>query len=62
MKYSVPPEPSSNESVPGDCAGQTVKPGWVEPASLGTWTVPNVSRWTTATLAAPAASCAFEKA
>ena len=33
-KYSVPPLLVLNEPVPGDCAGQTVKPGCVEPASL----------------------------
>src|SRR4029079_8818179 len=61
-KYSVPPLLSSNELVPGDCAGQTVKPGWVAPASLGALTVPDVSICTIVTLAAPAASWAFEKA
>ena len=52
----------SNEVVAGDCAGQTVKPGCVEPASLGALTVPDVSMWTIVTLAAPAASPALEKA
>jgi hypothetical protein len=61
-KYSVPPLAVSKEPVPGDCAGQTVKPGWVEPASLGALTVPDVSMCTTFTDAAPAASCAFESA
>ena len=51
-----------NEPVPGDCAGQTVKPGCVEPASLGTLTMPDVSMCCIVTLRAPAASCAFEKA
>ena len=62
MKNSVPPAFVLNEPVPGDCAGQTVKPGWVEPASLGALTMPEVSRWTTVTVVAPAASCAFENA
>ena len=61
MKYSVPPLSVLN-CVPGDCAGQTVKPGWVEPASLGALTMPDVSKCTIVTLAAPAASCAFESA
>ena len=61
MKNSVPPLSELNW-VPGDCAGQTVKPGWVEPASLGALTMPDVSMCTIVTLAAPAASCAFEKA
>jgi hypothetical protein len=34
-KYSVPPFDDSKEPVPGDCAGQTVNPGWVAPVSLG---------------------------
>src|SRR5206468_9088911 len=42
-KYSVPPFARLNCEVPGDCAGQTVNPGCVEPASLGTLTAPNVS-------------------
>jgi hypothetical protein len=58
----VPPLPVANEVAPGDCAGHTVKPGCVEPASLGALTVPEVSMWTTFTDAAPAASCAFESA
>ena len=62
MKYSVPPALVLNEFVPGDWAGQTVKPGWVAPASLGALTAPDVSKWTMVTLAAPAAICAFEKA
>src|SRR6266581_1936351 len=57
----VPPKPVSNW-VPGDCAGQTVKPGCVEPASLGTFTMPDVSMCTNVTWAAFAASCALEKA
>src|SRR6476661_2757995 len=61
-KYSVPPLPVSNGPVPGDCAGQTVKPGCVEPASLGTLTRPDVSMWAKFTDDAPAASCAFESA
>ena len=61
-KYSVPPAFRLNEFVPGDCAGQTVKPGCVAPASLGALTVPDVSMCTIVTVAAPAASCAFEKA
>src|SRR5438132_4566946 len=61
-KYSVPPLSVLNESVPGDCAGQTVKPGCVEPASLGALTIPDVSMCWIAALGAPAASCAFEKA
>src|SRR6266581_5743442 len=61
MKNSVPPLPASNW-VPGDCAGQTVKPGCVEPASLGTFTMPDVSMCTNVTWAAFAASCALEKA
>src|SRR6266540_3881402 len=61
-KYSVPPLFRLNEPVPGDCAGQTVKPGCVEPASLGTLTMPDVSMCCIVTLAAPAASCAFENA
>src|SRR6266480_105340 len=61
-KYSVPWAALLNEPVPGDCAGQTVKPGCVEPASLETLTAPNVSMCCMFTLAAPAASCAFEKA
>src|SRR5206468_11796887 len=42
-KYSVPPLLRLNWFAPGDCAGQTVKPGCVEPASLGALTVPDVS-------------------
>ncbi len=61
-KYSVPPAFRSNESAPGDCAGQRVKPGCVEPASLGWLTAPKVSMCCIVTLAAPAASCAFERA
>ena len=62
MKYSVPPLLVLNEPVPGDCAGQTVKPGCVEPASLGTLTMPDVSMCCIVTFAAPAASCAFDNA
>ena len=62
MKYSVPPASVLNESVPGDWAGQTVKPGCDEPASLGEFTIPHVSMCCIVTLEAPAASCAFEKA
>src|SRR5438067_3496268 len=61
-KYSVPPAFTSNEAVPGDCAGHTVNPGWVGPASLATFTKPNVSMCCIVTVAAPAARCAFEKA
>ena len=38
-KYSVPLLLRSYEDVPGDCAGHTVNPGWVDPASLGAATV-----------------------
>ena len=62
MKYSVPPLLRLNDVVPGDWAGHTVKPGCVVPASLGTLTIPNVSMCCIVTLAAPAASCAFENA
>ena len=48
--------------MPGEWAGQTVKPGWVGPASLGAFTVPKVSMCTTVTVAAPAASCALDRA
>ena len=61
-KYSVPPAASSNDKVPGDCAGQTVKPGWVDPLSLGALTMPDVSMCCIVAVAAPAASCAFENA
>src|SRR5580765_5549280 len=61
-KYSVPPLLVLNDPVPGDCAGQTVKPGCVEPVSLGALTSPEVSRCCIVTFAAPAASCAFENA
>src|SRR5919198_4781824 len=61
-KYSVPLFAKLNCEVPGDCAGQTVKPGCVDPASLGALTMPEVSMCCIVTLAAPAASCAFEKA
>src|SRR6266550_7924459 len=55
-KYSVPLFAVLNCDVPGDCAGQTVKPGCVEPASLGALTMPEVSICCRFTLAAPAAS------
>src|ERR687888_2471145 len=61
-RYSVPLFARLNCDVPGDCAGQTVKPGCVDPASLGAFTMPDVSMCCIVTLAAPAASCAFEKA
>src|SRR6185436_7127342 len=61
-KYSVPPAFRSNELVPGECAGQTVKPGWVCTVGEVAFTIPVVSMCTIVTLAAPAASCAFEKA
>src|SRR5215813_6955088 len=61
-KYSVPLPARLNCDVPGDCAGQSVKPGCVEPASLGAFTMPEVSMCCIVTLAAPAASCAFESA
>src|SRR6185369_9641750 len=61
-RYSVPPLPVANWLVPGDCAGHRVKPGCVAPASLDSGTRPDVSMWTPLTFAAPAASCAFEKA
>src|SRR5918911_2616123 len=60
--YSVPLFARLNCDVPGDCAGQTVKPGCVEPASLGALTIPEVSMCCIVTFAAPAASCAFESA
>src|SRR5438874_6242557 len=56
-RYSVPLFPVAKELVPGDCAGQSVKPGWVSPASLGALTRPNVSMCCIVTFAAPAASC-----
>ena len=58
-KNSVPPLFRLKESVPGDCAGHTVKPGSTPEGAL---TSPTVSNCTTLTLAAPAASCAFESA
>src|SRR5919202_5173314 len=61
-RYSVPLFSRLNCDVPGDCAGHTVKPGCVDPASLGAFTMPEVSMCCICTLAAPAASCAFEKA
>ena len=48
--------------MPGEWAGHTVKPGWVAPASLGTFTLPKVSMCTTLTLAEPAASWALDSA
>jgi len=60
-KYSVPLFARLN-CVPGDCAGHRVKPGCVEPASLGAFTMPEVSMCCTVTLVAPAASCAFGSA
>src|SRR5918911_4697985 len=60
--YSVPLLARLNWAVPGDCAGHTVKPGFVEPASLGALTMPEVSMCCIVTLAAPAASWAFESA
>ncbi len=45
MKNSVPPLSVLN-CVPGDWAGHTVKPGCVEPASLGALTIPEVSMCT----------------
>ena len=61
-KYSVPLFARLNCDVPGDCAGHSVKPGCVEPASLGAVTMPDVSMCCTDTLGAPAASCAFGSA
>ena len=60
-KYSVPPLFVANW-LAGDWAGQTVKPGWVVPASLGAATMPDVSKCTIVTLAAPAAISAYENA
>ena len=59
---SVPLFASWNWDVPGDCEGQSVKPGCVEPASLGLFTMPEVSVCCIVTVAAPAASWAFESA
>src|SRR5262245_41318276 len=42
--------------VPGDWAGQTAKPGCVEPASLGALTMPEVSMCCMFTDAEPATS------
>src|SRR4029077_6100675 len=61
-KYSVPPAFESNEDAPGDWAGHTVKPGWVDPASLATLTAPKVSMCCIVAVATPAASWAFENA
>src|SRR6516165_3380677 len=61
-KFSVPLFARLNCDVPGDCAGHSVKPGCVEPASLGTFTMPEVSMCCMVTFAAPAASCAFDSA
>src|SRR5919197_2661015 len=55
-RYSVPLFARLNCDVPGDCAGQSVKPGCVEPASLGALTMPEVSMCCIVTFAAPAAS------
>src|SRR6476619_2870350 len=43
MKYSVPPLPVWNEPVPGDWAGQTVKPGSVCATGEVALTIPVVS-------------------
>src|SRR2546423_10514111 len=59
-KCSVPLFARLNCDVPGDCEGQTVKPGWVKPASLGALTIPEVSMCCIVTVAAPAASWALE--
>src|SRR5215467_1237196 len=61
-KFSVPLFARLNCDVPGDCAGQSVKPGCVDPASLGAFTMPEVSTCCTVTLVTPAASCALESA
>src|SRR5262252_5914358 len=61
-KYSVPLFARLNCDVPGDCAGHSVKPGCAGPASLGAFTMPEVSMCCIVTLAAPAASCAFDSA
>src|ERR687883_352325 len=61
-RYSVPLFARLNCDVPGACAGHTVKPGCVDPASLGALTIPDVSMCCMVTLAAPAASWAFESA
>src|SRR5438874_2067276 len=61
-RYSVPLLARLNCEVPGDCAGHSVKPGWVEPASLGALTMPDVSMCCIVTVAAPAASWAFDRA
>src|SRR5438093_3156942 len=61
-KYSVPPAFRSNDVVPGDWAGQTVKPGSVCATGEVALTMPVVSMCTTFTFAAPAARCAFERA
>src|SRR5215470_1750953 len=50
-KFSVPLFARLNCDVPGDCAGQSVKPGCVEPASLGAPTMPAVSMCCIVTLA-----------
>src|SRR5712672_3036665 len=60
-KNSVPLLSVSNV-LPGVSAGQTVNPGCVVPASLGALTMPDVSKCIIVTLAAPAASCCFERA
>src|SRR5438128_3517442 len=61
-KYSVPLFARLNCDVPGDCEGHSVNPGCVDPASLGAFTMPEVSMCCIVTLTAPAASWAFENA
>src|SRR5512133_2211647 len=61
-KYSVPPAFRSYEFVPGECAGQTVKPGSVCVTGEVALTMPVVSTCTVVTFAAPAISWAFERA
>src|SRR5689334_8332808 len=61
-KYSVPLFAALNCDARCDCAGHSVKPGCVEPASLGAFTMPEVSMCWMVTLEAPAASCAFDSA
>ena len=61
-KYSVPPLLVSKDNAPGLWAGQTVKPGSVCATGEVALTIPVVSKCCIVTLAAPAASCAFEKA
>ena len=62
---TVPTGPAPTKLVTKDLVqgtGQTVKPGWVAPASLGRGTVPDVSRCCIDTVEAPAASCALDRA